>query len=214
MWDDFCYNSEMKLGKTQRVNKEYYDKNAENLVSNKIHTFYAESAFRAFVKHLHKRDKVLDIGCGHGREVPLFLGIGHEVKYEGLDISEKFIEIAKSRYPQLKFHLGNLLDAETLPSGFDGFWAASTLQHIPAKNWPIMLENLERIMNSSAVGYFSVPNDRPNPVSEKDPRHFTLLNDKQVRQMLEEHYWKIVETGELPATRSTDVWRWYICKLP
>lgn len=204
----------MKLDKVQRVNKEYYDKNADNWVSNKIHTFYADSAFRAFVKYLRKGDKILDVGCGHGREVPLFLGIGHELLYEGLDISEKFIEIAKSRYPQLKFHLGNLLDVETLPSGFDGFWAASTLQHIPAEDWPVMLENLEHVMKAAAIGYFSVPNDRPNPASEKDPRHFTLLTDEQVRQMLEGRNWKIVETGELPATRNTDTWRWYICKLP
>lgn len=202
------------MDKTQKINRDYYNKNADEWAANKTHTFYAETQFRKFVPYLKKGSKVLDIGCGFGREIPLFLGIGRKLRYEGLDISPKFLHIAKSRYPQLKFHQGNLLELKTLPRKYDGFWAASTLQHIPEKDWSKMLENLEKITKKGAVGYFSLPEDRPNPASDRDPRHFTLLTKTHVQRIFTERGWKLLEKSILPGTRGTTVWRGYIYKLP
>ncbi|HUD02701.1 MAG TPA: class I SAM-dependent methyltransferase [Candidatus Paceibacterota bacterium] len=202
------------MDKVQRVNQKHYDTHASSWANSKTHSFYSEKEFRKFVVHLKGKATVLDIGCGHGRDVPLFLGIGRKVSYEGLDISKKMLAIAKSHYPQLKFYQGNLLEQKSLPKKkYEGFWAAATLQHIPEKDWDVMLTNISSIMKRGAIGYFSLPDDRPNPVSKKDPRHFTLLSEKQVRSMLKEKGWKIVKKGTLPATRGTTLWRWYIVVL-
>jgi len=203
------------MDKIQQVNRDYYDKNAEKWAAAKTHSFYSEVEFRRFVHHTKSGATILDIGCGYGRDVPLFLGIGRKLKYEGLDISKSILNIAKSRFPQLKFYKGNLVEKKTLPKEkYGGFWSAATFQHIPEKDWSVMLENLESILNKDAIGYFSLPGDRPNPASAEDSRHFTVLTDRKVRDILDIHKWKVLETGTLPATRGTAVWRWYIVRLP
>lgn len=202
------------MDKVQKINKAYYERGAAQWAALKTHSFYSEKEFRIFEKYLKKGDRVLDIGCGHGRDVPLFLGIGRKLAYEGFDISVKFVETARSRYPQLRFYTGNILERKTLPrKKYDGFWAAASLQHIPHEDWPLMLENIEYLMRKGAVGYFSLPNDRSNTASKKDARHFTLLKAAEVRKIMKERGWKLLKTGKLPATRDTATWRWYIARI-
>lgn len=51
--------------------------------------------------------KILDAGCGEGKFIPEFLKAGAEVT--GLDGSENLIAAAKSKYPRIKFVVGDLL---------------------------------------------------------------------------------------------------------
>lgn len=202
------------MDKIQKINRDYYDKNAAQWAMAKTHSFYSEKEFRKFVSFAKTGAKIIDIGCGHGRGVPLFLGIGRKLKYKGLDISKKFLKIARSRYPQLKFYQGNLLEKKTLPKKkYGGFWAAATLQHVPEKDWPTMFDNIESILNKRAAGYFSLPDDRPDRLPAEDPRYFTVLPTSQIKKILAKRGWKILATGILPATRGTTIWRWYIVRI-
>lgn len=63
--------------------KEYYNKNAEKWAEKKFHSFYHEKEFRMFCSYFNTGDRILDIGCANGIHVPLFLGIGRDIKYEG-----------------------------------------------------------------------------------------------------------------------------------
>jgi len=65
-------------------------------INNFTPPFPETKEFSLFVKYLKPGAVILDVGCGYGRDVPLFLGIGRKLKYEGLDISRKFIKIASA----------------------------------------------------------------------------------------------------------------------
>ena len=55
---------------------------------------------------------VLDVGCGMGDFFGWLKQEGIEVKYTGIDITPKMIEVAQQRFPEAKFELKNLLDIE------------------------------------------------------------------------------------------------------
>jgi ubiquinone/menaquinone biosynthesis C-methylase UbiE len=55
-----------------------------------------------------KGDKILDLGCGNGRLSEIFRG--NAVDYYGVDFSDKLIEIARKRYPQLRFQTADALN--------------------------------------------------------------------------------------------------------
>lgn len=202
------------MDEKRKINIDFYNKNAERWASIKTNSFYHEEGFRKFVRLLKDGDSVVDIGCAYGIHVPLFIGIGRNLKYEGFDISEKMIEIATSHYPQLNFYVADILDPETLPKNkFNGFWAGAVLMHIPKEQWDQMLNNIQSLMVKESFGYFTLPLNRPNDPSETDQRHFSIFEESELSSYLEKHNWKIIEKGEFPSdTRS--IWNWYLVKLP
>ncbi len=203
------------MDKIQKINQDFYNKNALAWASTKANSVYDEYVFRKFIKYFKPNDLILDIGCGHGRNIPLFLGIGRKLKYEGLDISSALLKIAKSRYPQLSFYYRSILNKRKLPKKqYDGFWAAASLQHIPEKDWPFMLENIEYLLKTRGVGYISLSKDRPNPESKTDPRHFNLFSYQKFKKIVSKRGWKILDYGKLLSTQRTNVWLWFIVQLP
>ncbi len=203
------------MDKTQKTNKEFYDRSAEQWTASHTNSFWHENQFRAFVKMLPKGARVIDIGCASGIHVPLFLGIGRHLKYEGVDLSSKFLSIARARFPQLSFRRANILDAKTLPKNkYDAFWAVAVMQHIPLKDWPTMLTNMEKLVKKGGVGYFTVPTERPNPASKEDRRFFEFFDDAKLRAAITPRGWKVVKSGERAGRTGNALWRWYIVRLP
>lgn len=62
-------------------------------------------------QHIQPSDSILDIGCGWGRLLDL-LPEGWNEEYLGIDISPDFIKIAREKYPERSFGVG---DVRTLP---------------------------------------------------------------------------------------------------
>lgn len=142
------------------------------------------------------------------------LGIGSNLNYEGFDISEKMIEIAQDRYPQLTFSVADILASNTLPKKkFEGFWAGAILMHVPEEQWEEMLINIENLSTSGAIGYFTMPDSRPNEASETDQRYFTIMTEEHLRETLGKRGWKILQKGNFPQD-ARDIWHWYLVQLP
>ena len=199
---------------TRKINTDYYNTNADAWAAKKTNSFYHEEGFRKFHSLLKDGDTVLDIGCAYGIHVPLFLGIGRNLKYEGFDISEKMVEVARSHYPQLTFSVADILSPQTLPERkFEAFWAGAVLMHIPEEQWDEMLTNIEHLSNTGAIGYFTLPDARPNEASDIDQRHFSLIPKEKLEETLTKRGWKFLERGNFPDD-PRNIWHWYIVQLP
>lgn len=201
------------MPKKANPTKDYYNVNAEKWAARKNNSFYHEKEFRLFASKFKKGDRILDIGCAYGIHVPLFLGIGRNLKYEGIDISSSFLELAEARYPQLSFKQADLLDEKTFPKKkYDGFWAGAVLMHIPLPEWPSMLTNIQKHMKPGAIGYVTVPQDRfADPKS--DPRHFEIFTPSSFKKQIAANGWKVLKSGKKGTTHTND-WLWFLVQLP
>lgn len=148
--------------------------------------------------------------------MPLFLGIGRHLKYIGIDISNSFLKVARTRYPQLTFLQADILDGASLPKQrFDAFWAGAVLMHIPYEHWPDMFLNIEQRMKKGARGYLTLPTTHPSGDRAKDDaRHFTILDAKTQRKELQQRGWKIIKSGTINGTSVQAAWKWYLVSLP
>ena len=163
-----------------------------------------------------EKGRIIDIGCAGGIHVPLFLGIGRKLKYQGIDISKLFIKIATRRYPQLSFSLGNVADSTTLPKlKFDGFYASAILMHVPFEHWDTMFSNIEKITKPGSYGYITLPITHPSAVKQDaDVRHFTIITEAEQIDYLKKRNWKLKQKVTLDGTSTANVWRYYIVQLP
>jgi Methyltransferase domain len=69
---------------------------------------------------MHRRVRLLDFGCGasHLYEYILSHRLEH-IEYSGLDLSAKFVELSKSKFPNNTYYCGDLLDDPGLIPSFD-----------------------------------------------------------------------------------------------
>ena len=202
------------MKKEIKRNLNYYNKYAESWVNRAKDPFSLEKQFIKFCNYFKKGEKVIDIGCAAGIHVPMFLGLGRKLQYEGLDISKELISIAKRRYPQLKFHIANLVDTKSLPTQkYAGFWAVAVLMHIPEEDWNKMLYNISKICKPKAIGFILVPKKRPVTKSKKDNRFFTYWDKQKLGKVLHKVNWKIIQSGKRHTTNLGD-WSWHIVRLP
>lgn len=117
---------------------------------------WAEMKFLAndFIKD---GDRVLDLGCGAGRFYEFFKD--KNIKYIGLDNSEKFITIARAKYPQLQFLLGDGLNLPFSDNYFDKVYSIALLHHIPSQKARLkIIKEAKRVLKPDGLLILTVWN--------------------------------------------------------
>ncbi len=166
----------------------YYSKNAqavaaryESVVSSLSESF--QDAFKA-------RSKLLDIGCGSGRDLALLVSFGHDCF--GLDATPEFVELSQTIHPELKGKIvqGALPDFDPPFGGkFDGILCSAVLMHIPEDQLVPAALTIKRCLNKGGRLLYSVPCKRLDVVTEnRDANGRLFIPDQSDRlQTIFEH---------------------------
>ncbi len=134
---------------------EHYDANAREFwEGTRDHDVSQNVA--TLLRHLPdaKPLAILDFGCGPGRDLATFHGLGHEAI--GLDGSARLAEMARE-YSGCEVWEQDFL-ALRLPSArFDGVFANATLFHVPRLELPRVLRELHATLKPGGVLFSSNP---------------------------------------------------------
>jgi ubiquinone/menaquinone biosynthesis C-methylase UbiE len=98
--------------------------------------------------------KILDVGCGSGRDVAIFVGKGYDVV--GIDLSEAFIQMGRTHVPDAVFEQMDVLDLTFEDETFDGVWASAILLHLMPEDIPIAMKEIYRVLKPGGIFRFSV----------------------------------------------------------
>lgn len=111
--------------------------------------------------------KVLDIGCGSGRDLAVLYKLGHDCY--GIDPTSEFIEIAQRVHPELSERItqGGLPEMEPPFGGeFDGVLCSAVLMHIDVDHLNLAASCIKSCLKVSGRLLYSVPSKRLDVVSE------------------------------------------------
>jgi SAM-dependent methyltransferase len=108
---------------------------------------------RKFAKQLPVPSRILDLGCGPGRDLRIFAECGH--KAIGLDLNPDFVQLASTHGDVT---LGDIRDVASLfsPSSFDGIWAQASLVHLSHDETVRVLETLNLLLAPNGHFYACV----------------------------------------------------------
>jgi SAM-dependent methyltransferase len=100
------------------------------------------------------RQRILDLGCGPGRDLVALRDRGHEAV--GLDGTLSFVEMARTHAGVEVLHQ-NFVGLDLPPTHFDGVFANATLFHVPASELGRVLAELRACLRPGGVLFASNP---------------------------------------------------------
>ena len=107
-----------------------------------------------FDYYIKNNESVLDLGCGNGRYLE-YMASG--VKYTGIDFSEKLIELARKKYPEGNFSIGDVLKLNFPDNSFNKVFSIAVLHHIPSYELRLQVfEEIKRVLKPGGVVFLTV----------------------------------------------------------
>jgi SAM-dependent methyltransferase len=110
----------------------------------------------ALLRHIQGKPpfRILDFGCGPGRDLKAFTALGHEAI--GLDGTARFADMARTDSGCAVYHQ-DFLALDLPDSYFDGIFANASLFHVPTQELPRVLEELRSALKPGGVLFSSNP---------------------------------------------------------
>ena len=160
---------------------DYYNKNSEEYFNSTLNVDMTNT-YKAFLKLLPKGGKILDLGCGSGRDSMNFMKLGYEVT--AVDGSK---ELAKKASALLgKEVIASTFEELELKEKFHGIWACASLLHIKREDLKTVLNNLYNNLDDNGVFYMSFKYGEKEYVDDKN-RYFNCFTDESIISFINEN---------------------------
>jgi SAM-dependent methyltransferase len=98
--------------------------------------------------------KILDFGCGPGRDLKAFAALGHAAV--GLEGAAEFVAMARA-HSGCEVWQQDFLKLDLPGSHFDGVFANAALFHVPSQELPRVLRELRASLKPGGVLFASIP---------------------------------------------------------
>jgi SAM-dependent methyltransferase len=144
-----------ELAKTSSITLRHYNKHADSFWEGTRDHDVSQNR-DALLKYLAGEApyRILDFGCGPGRDLKAFRELGHEAI--GLEGAERFVELARD-YSGCEVWHQDFLRLELPPEHFDGIFANAALFHVPSQELPRILRELWATVKLRGVLFSSNP---------------------------------------------------------
>ncbi|SNY68215.1 bifunctional 2-polyprenyl-6-hydroxyphenol methylase/3-demethylubiquinol 3-O-methyltransferase UbiG [Enterobacter sp. CC120223-11] len=155
----------------------FYQQNAEDFFNATVGVDMA-SLYAPFLERVGPQGKILDAGCGSGRDSKAFKALGYDV--EAFDATPEMVALA-SEYAGIaarQFTFAELDERER----YDGIWCCASLLHVAVAELPDAMQRLAAALKHRGAWYVSFKYGSGE--REKDGRHFTDLNEKALEALV------------------------------
>ena len=160
---------------------DYYNKNSEEYFNSTLNVDMTNT-YKEFLKLVPKDGKILDLGCGSGRDSMNFMKLGYEVT--AVDGSK---ELAKKASALLgKEVIASTFEELELKEKFHGIWACASLLHIKREDLKTVLNNLYNNLDDNGVFYMSFKYGEKEYVDDKN-RYFNCFTDESIISFINEN---------------------------
>ena len=181
---------------------QYYDTHAAEFAAGTENADMSECRER-FLQYLKPGQKILDAGCGSGRDVIAFKKAGFDV--DAFDASAEMCRIASEKtgfaVRQQRFEE---LEGEDL---YDGIWACASLLHVKREDLPDVLKRLHVLLRNTGVIYTSFKYGSGERI--KDSRYFCDVTESELRRLLATAGFEMIDlfiTSDVREGRSDEKW--------
>lgn len=187
-----------------------YDETAHDY-ETLVKSFEILPQLEIFAEMIDSGGTILDLGCGPGQHSKYFCDLGFKVT--GIDLSEKMISLAKSKYRTIDFQVMDIENLEFKNNRFDGIWASASLLHIEKSKFTKVLFNLKDILKDNGILYISLKIGFGERMIHDDRyysvlKFFSFFQFAEIEDILNYCDLKIIESNIIKERNSYDTNSW------
>ena len=169
-------------------NIEYYNENAESFFYNTVDADM--SLWRnKFESHIADGGRILDAGCGSGRDSRAFRQHGFSIV--AFDASREMCRMASELLGQEVWQMR--FDVLSFDEEFDGIWACASRLHVPEDELPGALLKLHKALKPNGRIYVSFKYG--NGMVSRGERVFTNHTEETLEILLRDVGYRVIESG-------------------
>ena len=166
-------------------NIEYYNQNADSFFEGSVNANMSYERDK-FIALLPAGGKILDAGCGSGRDSKAFLKQGFGVT--AFDASEEMCKRASEYIGQEVINM--LFQDVSYKDEFDGIWASASLLHVSMEELPTIIKKMNEALKRGGVMYASFKYGEGTKM--RGERRFSDFNEKSIVPLFENAGFKII----------------------
>ena len=167
----------------------YYNENADKFILGTLNVDMM-TIQKKFISYIPKGGKVLDLGCGSGRDSLFFKEHGYDVT--AADGSAEMCIQAEKNIGQPVINM--TFDKLDYEAEFDGIWACASLLHVPSRDIKDVLIKIEKALKTGGYFYFSVKYG--DYEGEREGRYYTDYTEQSVETLF----------TAVPSLQKVDMW--------
>lgn len=172
-----------------------YNKTAPSYVA-KVQAYAPEEEREMFASLVKPGGRILDAGCGSGRDANHFASQGFHVT--GIDLSTGLLSYAREHADKNATFVEMDLRAIKLPTSFDGIWACASLLHLTREEFLPVIRNFHHMLSPNGVLFLLMKEGTGEQLVtsgtiDGDTRFFTYYMSDEIRGLLEGAGFKMID---------------------
>lgn len=133
---------------------------------------------------------VMEAACGSANDYRFMdaLGMAATMNYRGFDICPKNISNARSRFPNVRFEVGNVFEIQAETKSIDYFFVHDLFEHLSLEGMHQGFREMCRVTRGMAcLCFFNMADRSDHLVQPKDGYHWNRLSLERVVDFLQPH---------------------------
>lgn len=163
----------------------YYNINADSFYEGTVNADMSGDRNK-FTSYLRENARILDAGCGSGRDSKAFLNAGYDVVSfdASIEMCKRASELTGREVKNMRF------EDMSFANEFDGIWASATLLHVPMTELPHIMHKMYTALKDDGVMYASFKYG--DGTKMRGERKFSDFNEKSVVPLFENAGFRIL----------------------
>lgn len=158
---------------------DYYDANFLEFFNNTVNVDMSD-IYQRFLPHVVAGGKILDAGCGSGRDAKVFKDLGYKVT--AFDASLEMAKIASKHIGQ-KVANASFFTFSSVEK-YDGIWACASLLHVSRAELQASMRRLSKMLADDGVWYASFKYGSEE--RSVNGRYFSDLNEEMISSLVDQ----------------------------
>jgi 2-polyprenyl-3-methyl-5-hydroxy-6-metoxy-1,4-benzoquinol methylase len=189
----------------------YYAQNAE-MVAKKYESIIS-SLSPHFKDAFKPNSKLLDIGCGSGRDLALLHGLGYNCY--GIDATAELVTLSQTIHPELRGRIKHAYLPNLEPpfkGDFDAVLCSAVLMHIPQTDWLPSALAIRQCTRKHGRLLYSIPSRRSDILSDSRDIHqrlFVLDHAEHLLRAFEQTGFKLISKHQNPDSLNRKDFEWH-----